>query len=105
MATSKTMAAAQAMSKPQRIPIQPAPGRADGHRNRYSGQGFRRCFPGISATADRLSYLPAAPFAAGGANKGDSNTIDGEETGFTGEERAAAPGAVYREWPEPFSRK
>ena len=41
----------------------------------------------------------------GGTTKGDSNSFDGEETGFTGEERAAALGAASGEWQEPFSRK
>ena len=31
----------------------------------------------------------------GGTTKGDSNFFDGEETGVTGEERAAAPSAAF----------
>jgi hypothetical protein len=41
----------------------------------------------------------------GGTTKGDSNSIDGEETGFAGEERAAALSAARGEWQEPFSHK
>jgi hypothetical protein len=41
----------------------------------------------------------------GGTTKGDSNSFDSEETGFTGEERATALSAAYGEWLPPFSRK
>ena len=41
----------------------------------------------------------------GGTTKGDWKSFSGEETGFTGEERAAAPSAAFGEWQEPFSRK
>jgi hypothetical protein len=41
----------------------------------------------------------------GRINKGDSNFFDSEETGFAGEERAAALSAARGEWQEPFSHK
>jgi len=41
----------------------------------------------------------------GGTTKGDLNFFDSEETGFAGEERAAALSAARGEWQEPFSYK
>jgi hypothetical protein len=41
----------------------------------------------------------------GGTTKGDSNSLDGKEAWFTGEERAATLPVACGEWLPPFSRK